>query len=106
MSLMNALRLWMVRLTIVVLGLGAGVLLGDEQPKEPGPPPLDDLGAILLCLQVVSLEAKMLEHWEAGQFEQALQKAEQALPGWARILGKDAWQVVDARWRIEAFRRA
>jgi tetratricopeptide (TPR) repeat protein len=86
----------------VCLGVSGLVQAADGKLKEAPPWQLLLQGAD--AREAQQLQAAIDRCFAAGQFEDALKRAEQLLALRARVQGADHWQAVEARWSAEAIR--
>jgi tetratricopeptide (TPR) repeat protein len=89
-------------LGLLVLGLTSTVQPADERPKAP--PPRQRLLEGADARKAQQLDQAILRHWGAGQFEEALTKAEALLALRKKAQGEKHWQTSDARWVAETLR--
>jgi tetratricopeptide (TPR) repeat protein len=103
------MRPWLIVLAALgvaalVDGGGAGRLRGED--PAPSKPPWQRLLQGADAKKAEKLDKQLEELQEAGKFEEALPAAEELAALRSRVQGPDHWEVVDARYVVEALRRA
>src|SRR5690242_2119512 len=91
------------RLGLLLLGLTGTVQPADGKPHAPPPGErrLDGADA----RRAEQLGEAIVRHWGAGQFEEALARAEALLTLRKTVQGEKHWQTTDARWLADTLRR-